>query len=112
MNHTHPNTGHEQTVAPEPRTAVAAEGALPGRRLVDGPTAARKTGCSYRHWLRLAAGGKAPPGVKLGALRRWDLDELDRWISAGCPCAQTAKGTTDNTRSHTPQPPTPDTRGD
>ena len=43
-----------------------------GRRLVNGPTAAAKAGCSYRHWLRLA-------------LRRWDLDELDEWIANGCP---------------------------
>jgi predicted DNA-binding transcriptional regulator AlpA len=33
----------------------------------------------------LADGGKAPPGIKLGALRRWDLDELDEWIANGCP---------------------------
>lgn len=53
--------------------------------MVNGPTAAAKAGCSYRHWLRLADGGKAPPGIKLGALRRWDLDELDEWIANGCP---------------------------
>lgn len=63
-----------------------------GRRLVDGPTAAAKAGCSYRHWLRLADAGKAPPGIKLGALRRWDLDELDRWIADGCPNVRRAGG--------------------
>lgn len=58
---------------------------LPGRRLVGGLVAAAKAGCSYRHWLRLCDAGKAPPGMKLGALRRWDLSELDAWIAAGCP---------------------------
>ena len=62
----------------------------PGRRLVDGPAAAAKAGCSYRHWLRLADAGKAPHGIKLGALRRWDLDELDHWIADGCPSVRRA----------------------
>jgi hypothetical protein len=25
-----------------------------------------------------------PWGVKIGTLRRWDLDELERWINDGC----------------------------
>lgn len=58
---------------------------VPGRRLVDGRTAAMKAGCSYRHWLRMCDKGLAPPGTKFGHLRRWDLTKLDDWISAGCP---------------------------
>lgn len=59
----------------------------PGRRLVDGRTAAAKCGCSYRHFLRLADSGLAPYGIKLGHLRRWLLDGpggLDDWLSGGC----------------------------
>lgn len=58
---------------------------LPGRRLVDGRTAAAKAGCSYRHWLRMCDAGLAPWGCKLGSLRRWSVEEIDRWIADGCP---------------------------
>ncbi len=66
-----------------PETAEEAK-LPPGRRLVDGVTAAGKIGCSYRHWLRLCDGGLAPYGIKLGHLRRWDLVELDAWIANAC----------------------------
>lgn len=66
-------------------TDAAARMPAPGRLMVSGRVAAAKVGCSYRHWLRLCDDGLAPPGKKLGALRRWDLDELDRWIAAGNP---------------------------
>ncbi len=56
---------------------------LPGRRLVDLDVAAGKVGCSPRNWLRLCSNGKAPFGYKVGALRRWDLAELDAWIAGG-----------------------------
>lgn len=55
------------------------------KRLLDGSASAEIAGCSLRHWLRMAGDGRAPKGVKLGALRRWDLDEIERWIEAGCP---------------------------
>lgn len=74
----------ERIGEPDTRPAVTADNTMPGRRLVDGRTAAAKVGCSYRHWLRLADSGKAPPGIKLGALRRWDLAALDAWIAGGC----------------------------
>jgi excisionase family DNA binding protein len=41
-------------------------------------------GCSWRTVLRLADRGAIPPGIKLGSLRRWDLAELDAFISDGC----------------------------
>ena len=85
------NAGGERTAGADSQPAVSA-GTPPGRRLVDGPTAARKAGCSYRHWLRMADAGKAPFGIKLGALRRWDLDKLDRWIADGCPSVRRAGG--------------------
>jgi excisionase family DNA binding protein len=47
-------------------------------------------GCSWRHVLRMADRGLMPWGVKLGALRRWDADELEQWIANGCtPCRPT-----------------------
>lgn len=55
------------------------------RRLGDGRAAAKLADCSLRHWLRMAADGRAPKGVKLGALRKWDLREIEEWIEAGCP---------------------------
>jgi predicted DNA-binding transcriptional regulator AlpA len=34
--------------------------------------------------IRLADAGKIPQGFKLGALRRWDLSEIEQFIAAGC----------------------------
>ena len=44
-------------------------------------------GCSWRTVLRLADAGNIPPGCKLGALRRWDLSEIEAFIAAGCKLA-------------------------
>jgi len=35
---------------------------------------------------------RMPRPVRLGTLVRWDLDELDRWIVAGCPAMRKAAG--------------------
>jgi excisionase family DNA binding protein len=56
----------------------------PKRRLGDCKAVGQMLGCSWRTVLRLADAGKIPPGVKLGALRRWDLAELDAFIAGGC----------------------------
>lgn len=42
------------------------------------------TGMASRTVLRNADRGVMPWGVKIGALRRWDLDEVAAWIAAGC----------------------------
>ena len=47
--------------------------------------------CSWRHILRLADRGAMPAGVKLGALRRWRADEVERWLAAGCPSVRAGK---------------------
>ena len=39
---------------------------------------------SARAIYRDADAGGMPWGMKLGASRRWDLDEIDRWIANGC----------------------------
>jgi excisionase family DNA binding protein len=54
------------------------------RRLLDAKQVGARLGCSWRTVLRLADRGAMPPGVKLGALRRWDSDQLDEWIGGGC----------------------------
>jgi predicted DNA-binding transcriptional regulator AlpA len=36
-------------------------------------------------WWRLHAGGKVPRPNKLGGKTLWRVEELKRWIAAGCP---------------------------
>ncbi len=54
------------------------------RRLGDAKAVGRLLGCSWRTVYRLADGGKIPSGCKLGALRRWDLSEIEAFIAGGC----------------------------
>jgi predicted DNA-binding transcriptional regulator AlpA len=53
-------------------------------RLLDAHQVGARLGCSARHVIRLAERGAMPAGVKIGALRRWDAEQLNGWISAGC----------------------------
>lgn len=62
----------------------------PPRRLLAVKQVGDRLGCSWRHVLRLADAGKMPMGLKLGALRRWDADELERWVADGCKPIRTA----------------------
>ena len=55
------------------------------RRLITARQVAAKIGVHPRHIYRLAAGGRLPFGVHVGASRRWDEVELDDWIARGCP---------------------------
>ena len=66
-------------------TAVETLEKAVGRRLGDVKTVAAKFACSCRHVYRMADADRMPRPVRLGTLVRWDLDELDRWIAAGCP---------------------------
>jgi excisionase family DNA binding protein len=54
------------------------------RRMLDAKQVAARLGCSWRTIYRLADMGQMPFGVKIGALRRWDADEIERWIDDGC----------------------------
>jgi predicted DNA-binding transcriptional regulator AlpA len=54
------------------------------RRLLDAKQVGARLGCSPRHVLRLADRGAMPRGMKLGALRRWDAEQLEAWINSGC----------------------------
>jgi excisionase family DNA binding protein len=53
-------------------------------RLLDAHQVAARLGCSARHVIRLADRGAMPRGLKVGALRRWDAEQIDAWISTGC----------------------------
>lgn len=68
------------------KSSSATAGALPGsKRLVDVTVVAAKYNCDKRSVLRFADAGIIPFGIKLGSLRRWDVDEIDAHISAGLP---------------------------
>jgi hypothetical protein len=65
----------------------------PARRLGDCKAVGRMLGCSWRTVIRLADRGAIPAGYKLGALRRWDLAQLEEFIQGGCkPPRATTKG--------------------
>jgi excisionase family DNA binding protein len=66
-------------------TAVVTPEKSLGRKLGDVNAVAEKCDCSPRHIYRLADSGRMPAPVRLGSLVRWDLEEIDRWIVAGCP---------------------------
>lgn len=53
-------------------------------RLLTAKQVAEMLGCSWRTVLRLADAGRIPFGVKLGALRRWDSQELAAFLAGGC----------------------------
>lgn len=40
---------------------------------------------STRTVWRMHSEGRIPPSVRLGRSVRWRRDEIDEWISAGCP---------------------------
>ena len=43
------------------------------------------TSLDSRTIMRYADAGRMPWGIKIGALRRWDLREIESWITEGCP---------------------------
>lgn len=57
----------------------------PGKRLIDTPVVAAKYGVHPRSIPRWADAGIIPFGIKLSGCRRWDVDEIDAHIAAGCP---------------------------
>ncbi|MGA2062454.1 MAG: excisionase family DNA-binding protein [Thermoguttaceae bacterium] len=73
-------------------TSLQSPERVSGRRLGDVETVADKLSCSSRHVYRLADAGRMPLPVRLGSLVRWDLDEIDVWISQGCPSVRNMKG--------------------
>jgi predicted DNA-binding transcriptional regulator AlpA len=57
----------------------------PEPALVPAKLAARLCGISKASWERLHAAGKVPAPVRLGGRVLWRLEELRRFIDAGCP---------------------------
>jgi hypothetical protein len=65
----------------------------PTRHLGDSKAVGLVFQCNWRTVVRLADAGKIPPGYKLGALRRWDMAEIEAFIANGCrPLKATSKG--------------------
>ena len=46
---------------------------------------AEALGISERHVRRMDTEGKLPLGLRIGRLRRWEENEFDHWVKAGCP---------------------------
>lgn len=57
----------------------------PGKRLIGKSVVAEKYDSDERSIYRWADAGIIPYGIKLGSLRKWDADEIDAHIAAGCP---------------------------
>jgi predicted DNA-binding transcriptional regulator AlpA len=71
----------------------AAPAVGPPRPLGDAKQLGARLSCSWRHVLRMADRGLIPWGLKLGSLRRWDMEEIEEWIASGCkPCQSTKPG--------------------
>lgn len=87
MSHSDQSIGN-RIADPGTRPDVLAERTL----LIDARKAAARCGMSVRTWLRLADAGRAPWGIKLGGLRRWNVAELDQWIAGGCRRVRSGKG--------------------
>jgi predicted DNA-binding transcriptional regulator AlpA len=62
------------------------------KRLADANAIAARTGMSARTVYRYADAGLMPWGHKIGSLRRWDMEEIERWIAAGCPAVRQTGG--------------------
>jgi predicted DNA-binding transcriptional regulator AlpA len=46
---------------------------------------ARLCGVSRRTWFRLASSAKTPPSIRLGGSSVWRREDLELWITLGCP---------------------------
>lgn len=66
-------------------TDLTPEPIKPQSELIDIEYLAVRLSCSTRHVRRLAATGRIPRPIKLGALLRWLKSDIDQWLAAGCP---------------------------
>ncbi len=53
-------------------------------KLIDVHAVAERLSISWRTVLRRADDGSMPPGIKIGAARRWRESELEEWVAGGC----------------------------
>lgn len=56
-----------------------------GLLAVGAKRAAAMIDVSLRHWRRMDATGRVPAAVLCGRAKRWLVDDLKRWMRAGCP---------------------------
>ncbi len=81
----------KRAAAVEKSDSTNAHPVPPGRILIDVHIVAAKYSADERSIFRWADAGIIPYGVKLGALRRWDLAEIDAHIANGCRPIRSAK---------------------
>lgn len=55
------------------------------RRLLDANQLAALFGCSVDQVHNLDASRICPRHVRLGGLKRWDREVIERWLEGGCP---------------------------
>src|SRR5262245_35799282 len=79
-------TAHRAPQAP-PSTEQPVSFAEP--LLVGAAEAGRLCGRSEASWWRDHAAGRIPAAVKLGGRTLWRVEELRRWVEAGCPPRKT-----------------------
>jgi predicted DNA-binding transcriptional regulator AlpA len=86
------------TTSTLPPNSTATPEHLPSR-LGDAKKVGTRLGMSWRTVYRYADSGLMPWGIKIGTLRRWDMDEIERWIGQGCrPVRQPGKAAQHNGR--------------
>lgn len=66
---------------PDSETIIPGAGPL----LVSVKDLSRMLSTSERNIWRLDALGKIPAPLEIGRLRRWRVEEIHRWVDAGCP---------------------------
>jgi predicted DNA-binding transcriptional regulator AlpA len=79
LHHRPADGGHDEASA-----AVPPAGTLPPL-LVPADVAGPLCGRSEASWWRDHAAGRVPAPVKLGGRTLWRVEELRRWVAAGCP---------------------------
>ena len=60
--------------------------------LIDVIAVAAMLSSSKRHVYRLRDADRMPRPVRLGGLVRWNREEIERWISEGCPVIRAGEG--------------------
>ncbi len=71
---------------PSPRDdLVTVHLVFPDTLLGDAKTVSHLTGFSVRTIRRMDAGGEMPRPIRKGRKVLWRLDEIRRWVEAGCP---------------------------
>jgi excisionase family DNA binding protein len=72
-----------ETVNPESNKPESTPTDVPPCRTWTAKQVAARLGCSDRHVLRMADEGKMPWGFKIGWLRKWEVDVIEKWVAAG-----------------------------